>query len=190
MPGNRFLTIAMPTSPNQVLVSVSGQTAFFRLRGRATAAESTGFKSAAEALRGHSHHCFLIDLTECQSMDSTFIGVLAGLSRRVRQDAGDAGYVELINTTPQVRRQLDDLFVLDQFRLTECGVSPGTPYAQIQSGPANKAELCRVMLEAHQTLMDLHCGNVPKFKQVTQFLQEDLEKLGDPAGHSAPPAQA
>ena len=42
----------MATSVNQVLVSVADRAAMFRLRGRATAKESTGFKAAADGLRG------------------------------------------------------------------------------------------------------------------------------------------
>jgi len=84
---------------NQVMVSVAGQTAFFRLRGRATAGESTSFKAAAEGLRAQGLSDVVIDLTECQSMDSTFIGVLAGLSRRLRREGGAAGKVELVNTS-------------------------------------------------------------------------------------------
>jgi anti-sigma B factor antagonist len=168
----------MPTPANQVMVLVVDQTAFFRLRGRATAGESTGFKTAAEGLRSQGLIDFVIDLTECQSMDSTFIGVLTGLSRRLRREGGPAGKVELVNTTPQVRRQLDDLFVLDQFTLTECQLMPGVAYTQVQAGTTNKAELSRLMLDAHQTLMDLNTANIPKFKQVAEFLEQDLRKLG------------
>lgn len=167
----------MATSVNQVLVSVADRAAMFRLRGRATAKESTGFKAAADGLRSRSLAHFVIDLTECESMDSTFIGVLTGLSRRVHRDAGAAGKVELVNPTAVVRRQLDDLFVLDQFTVSECPLAPAG-FEQVPTGTTNKAELCRLMLEAHQTLMDANAANVPKFKQVAEFLEEDLKHLG------------
>lgn len=162
---------------NQVMVAVAADTAFFRLRGQAAAAQSTGFKAAAETLRSQGLRSFVIDLTECQSMDSTFIGVLVGLSRRLRRDRGQPGPVELINTTPQVRRQLDDLFVLDHFTLTECQLEPGAAFEPVQAGPPNKSQLCRLMIEAHQTLMDVHAANIPKFKQVSEFLEQDLQRL-------------
>lgn len=159
---------------NQVLVAVTAETAFFRLRGQATASQSTGFKNAAERLRSQGLASFVIDLTECQSMDSTFIGVLVGLSRRLCRAGGQ---VELINATDQVKRQLDDLFVLDQFRLTQCHLEPGTSYAPVQAVPPNKSDLCRLMLEAHQTLMDANPSNIPKFKLVSEFLEQDLQRL-------------
>jgi len=71
--------------------------------------------------------------------------------------------------------------VLDQFRLTECQLMPGVDYAQVQAGTPNKTELCRLMLDAHQTLMEVNTANIPKFKQVTEFLEQDLRRLG--GGH-------
>ena len=43
---------------------------------------------------------------------------------------------------------------------------------------ATKEEVTRACLEAHQTLMNINPANVPKFKEVSQFLAEDLKKLG------------
>jgi anti-anti-sigma regulatory factor len=169
----------MAATNNQVWVTCSGQDGLFRLRGRATAGESTGFKAAADALLSRGCIRFAIDLSECQSMDSTFIGVLTGLSRRLHA-GGRQGTIDLVNLAPQVRLQLDNLFVLDQFQLVDC--TPTTPdaYQQIPGAPPDKADLCRLMLEAHRTLMDANAANVPKFKQVAEFLEQDLHRLPPP----------
>ena len=42
---------------------------------------------------------------------------------------------------------------------------------------ASKEETTRACLEAHQTLMALNPGNVAKFKDLTQFLAEDLKNM-------------
>jgi hypothetical protein len=45
------------------------------------------------------------------------------------------------------------------------------------SAPApSPTDLSRNCLEAHQTLMNINPANVPKFKDVAQFLEEDLKK--------------
>jgi hypothetical protein len=41
----------------------------------------------------------------------------------------------------------------------------------------DKTQLSRTCLEAHQTLMNINPGNVPKFKEIARFLAEDLKKL-------------
>jgi hypothetical protein len=43
--------------------------------------------------------------------------------------------------------------------------------------PASAVELARTCLKAHQTLMELNPANAQKFKDVAQFLAEDLKRL-------------
>jgi hypothetical protein len=38
-------------------------------------------------------------------------------------------------------------------------------------------EVARTCLEAHRTLMELNPGNAQKFKDVAQFLAEDVKRL-------------
>jgi anti-anti-sigma regulatory factor len=185
--GRRHLPVSalrMAASKNQVWVSCSGRLGLFRLIGRATASESTGFKAATEALTGRGCFRFAIDLSECESMDSTFIGVLTGLSRHVHAGGRDGG-VDLVNLRPQVRLQLDNLYVLDLFQLLEYAPGPDAAFQPVGGAPVAKIDLCRLMLEAHRTLMDASAANVPKFKQVTEFLEQDLRRL-DP--NTPPPA--
>ena len=46
-----------------------------------------------------------------------------------------------------------------------------------QGGPASPVELARTCLKAHLTLMGLSPENEQKFKDVAQFLAEDLKRL-------------
>ena len=43
--------------------------------------------------------------------------------------------------------------------------------------PASAVELARTCLKAHQTLIELNPANAQKFKDVAQFLAEDLKRL-------------
>ena len=54
----------------------------------------------------------------------------------------------------------------------------------LDPSPANgdRKEISRTCLEAHQTLMDINPANVPKFKEVAQFLAEDLKKMEEKPG--------
>lgn len=169
----------MPNQPANVEVAVLNAAVLFRVTGRATAAVSGAFKTASDQLRLQGHRRFLLDLTLCQSMDSTFIGVLTGLSRRLRSPSDERarGSVELVNLTPTVREQIDNLFVLDQFVVRDCRTEAPAGFETVQKEPDNKLDLCRLMLEAHQTLMDANPANVPKFKQVAQFLHDDLNRM-------------
>ncbi|HNQ87337.1 MAG TPA: STAS domain-containing protein [Verrucomicrobiota bacterium] len=175
----------MTDAGTRLMVAVCEGTGFFRVCGRATAKESGVFKEAAEGLRGQGLGHLVLDLSRCDSMDSTFIGVLAGLSRRLRTDAAGGGRIELVNLNPLVREQLDNLYVLELFLLTESAAAPGVGYDRLTARPTDKAELCRLMLDAHQTLMAVNPANIPRFRQVTEYLEQDLRRSGPDSARGA-----
>ena len=74
---------------------------------------------------------------------------------------------------------LENLGVLHLFRIA---AGPLTVPAQTEArahNPINpsKEELTHACIEAHQTLMEIHPQNVSRFKEVTQFMAEDLKRL-------------
>ena len=52
-----------------------------KVTGAANFNSSPGFKTVANQLCVNSGHVLLLDLTDCVTMDSTFLGVLARLSQ-------------------------------------------------------------------------------------------------------------
>ena len=54
-----------------------------------------------------------------------------------------------------------------------------TPIGINEAGPcsASKLDIARTSLAAHELLMALHPANVDKFKDVAEFLAEDLKRL-------------
>ncbi len=45
------------------------------------------------------------------------------------------------------------------------------------SASRDRKEISRTCLEAHEALMRINPNNIPKFKEVAQFLAEDLKKM-------------
>jgi anti-anti-sigma regulatory factor len=166
----------MANLPANLLVAVGESLVCFKLVGRANFTTSVDFKKVAEALRLRGHTRFLLDLTGCLAMDSTFLGVLSGLAQRLADTPGGAEKITLVNAGPRITDFLDNLGVLHWFQLvTQDGSVNGT-YEAVAASAATKAELSRVSLEAHQTLMDLNPANIPRFKDVARFLAEDLKQ--------------
>ena len=67
--------MAIPSA--NLLVLVGSNFACVKISGRANFASSPDFKTLIEQLtqKGYTH--FIVDLSECVLMDSTFLGVLA-----------------------------------------------------------------------------------------------------------------
>ncbi|HEU5069233.1 MAG TPA: STAS domain-containing protein [Verrucomicrobiae bacterium] len=162
----------MSTSSATLMVLACGHFACVQIHGRANFASALDFKSLCNGLREEHFDRYLIDLTDCTLMDSTFLGVLSGFG--LRQPG-----VELLNPNPRITELLDNLGVLHLFQVTHGPLKLPSPPTSSAPTPLNpsKIELKEASLEAHQTLMSICSDNVPKFKELTQFLAEDLKRL-------------
>jgi anti-anti-sigma regulatory factor len=170
----------MSTPSAKMLVMVGEQFACIRIIGRATFTSSVDFKTLTNDLREKGCNYFVLDLSECVLMDSTFLGVLAGLGLKL--SGGDGGQpphgVELFNPSPRITELLETLGVLHLFKLTQGAFTPPTPTQPLEHTAANpsKEEVTQTCIEAHQTLINLSPANAARFKDVTQFLAEGAKK--------------
>lgn len=171
----------MSGSPGKMLVYAGEQFACVRIIGRANFTSSIDFRTLVNELRQKNYCFFVLDLSECALMDSTFLGVLAGFGLKMSGAQPDAAApaIELLNPNARIAELLENLGVLHLFRLTQGTLAPpaGTEAREHCPTTPEKEEIQSACLEAHQTLMEIHPGNVPKFKDLTQFLAEDLKKL-------------
>src|ERR1051326_8616003 len=69
----------MKTPVPNLVVSVGDKNAWIRISGRASFNSSVDFKLLVNNLSQKGFSRFVLDLTDCPLMDSTFLGVLAGL---------------------------------------------------------------------------------------------------------------
>ena len=168
------------TSPS-LCIAVLEKTAFIKVPGRANFASSMDLKTVVNELRDRGIGEFILDLHDCVTMDSTFLGVLAGLVLRGGvQPGAEARNIELLNPNPRVLELVENLGVLDYFRVKREEVPSTLIFEATENLPErSKEETTRNCLEAHQTLMNINPANIPKFKEVTQFMAEDLKKMSD-----------
>jgi len=163
------------------MVLVGKRFACVKIAGRANFNVSIEFKTLLTELWQKGFSCFVIELSECSLMDSTFLGVLAGFGLKMSQPADHSPphLVELLNPNARITELLENLGVLHLFNISQGPLS--TPEAVEARSPetaqSSRAEVTRACLEAHQTLMEINPQNVARFKEVTKFLAEDLQKL-------------
>jgi anti-anti-sigma regulatory factor len=170
----------MATSPANLSVLVGKNFACVKIAGRANFCSSPDFKTLLAELvhRGYGH--FIIDLSECVLMDSTFLGILVqfGLKLNSASRAGQPG-IELFNANVRVIELLENLGTLQLFKTLSGAlnlpddVKTCTP----ESIHPTHEQIARTSLEAHQALMAMNPENVARFKDVTKFLAEDLANI-------------
>jgi anti-anti-sigma regulatory factor len=163
------------------LVLVGKRFACIKIVGRANFTLSIDFKALLVGLRQEGYNYFVIELSECLLMDSTFLGVLAGLGLKMSQPDGNSPPcpVELRNPNARVTELIENVGVLHLFRVRHGPLSAPEALEACATETMNpsREEITRACLEAHQTLMEINPENVSRFKEVTRFLAEDLQKL-------------
>jgi len=159
---------------------------FVRVMGRGTFQNSQPLRRFAQEMIERGHHDFVMDLAECRGMDSTFLGVLAGIGLRLAKN-GQTGKVRVINANA---RNVESLKTLGLDRLLDMVTAtldpalhpvpavfhflPGTDLAQSHS--LDLGATAEAMLEAHTDLIRTNECNEPKFRDVTRTLRERIER--------------
>jgi anti-sigma B factor antagonist len=160
------------------------RSACIRISGRANFGLSLQFRKLLQHLRACGHARVLLDLSQCQFMDSTFLGVLAHEASNMSHTimGGIQTGMELMNANANVREIIHDLGVAHLVRFAELDLGR-EHFEDVPEGGASKEEFTRTCLEAHELLMALHPANVEKFRDVARFFAEELKKTsGDGCG--------
>ncbi len=162
-------------------VAIVESSVWIKISGRATFTSSLDLKNLVTALwqRGYRH--FVLDLCECIIMDSTFLGVLAGIGLNFAEsnERGVSCSVEIANPNSRISDVLENLGVAHLFKIIHANNPDAETFAPLAHDAAavSRVEVTRNCLEAHKILMKINPANVGKFKDVAQFLAEDLKKL-------------
>lgn len=180
----------MNDQENGIGVGCTKDGVYVRVVGRGTFQNSQPLRRFAMEMIEHGRRMFTVDIAQCPNMDSTFLGVLAGIGLRL-QRLGDhpAGRLQVVNVSP---RNLDLIQTLGLGRLLEVhpgngqGTIPPPPGLELELLPESdiehqtkaldKNETTNLMLQAHDNLVKADEHNAPKFRSVTKFLRETLER--------------
>jgi anti-sigma B factor antagonist len=175
------------TQPPSILVGTRNRTVCVRVEGRGSFLNSTGLKEFAREMTNRGFREFVLDLKECPVMDSTFMGTMAGIALRLRE----IGQGELRVTNLNERNRdllanlgLDQLFTMEGPGGSEEGpagapvVTPVVPQTPLEAQPVDKAEQAQTMIEAHEACIEANPANAAKFKDVLEYLKQDLHLVG------------
>jgi anti-sigma B factor antagonist len=160
------------------------QTAVIRVEGRGSFRISPPMKQFIhQVINTRSAERIIVDMSDCTGMDSTFMGVLAGLACYIKSKP-DFQF-KLINLSEKNKKLLITLGVdrVVDYSLSTTGedeelLSKQTSGTQtLEPDFSNKLEAAKTTLEAHKTLVDINPDNYDKFKSVLEFLQNDVNSL-------------
>jgi len=152
-----------------VQVGVAGDAVWVRVAGRGTFQNSTGLKDFASEMTRRGHREFVVDLRECELMDSTFMGTLAGIALRL----GNGGKLRVVRANPRCRQVMRNLG-LDRVVIVEdepSAAAPDSPFRDAEGNPPREAKRDAI-IEAHENLVAANPENEVRFKDVIEFLKQ------------------
>jgi anti-sigma B factor antagonist len=168
------------TTPSSIQVGFDDQMVWVRVTGRGSFQNSTPLKEFAKEMLSRGYRRFTVDLQECPVMDSTFMGTLAGIALKL--DAGE-GTVRVVRLNERNHSLLANLGLDQLLQLEPLGAvgdvdsGPQGEVKDLVIVPEDKATQARTMLEAHEAVVDANPLNESKFKDVLEFLRQDVGRL-------------
>ena len=161
-----------------ILVGCSQKVVCIRVQGKGSFQNSTGIKDFAAAMILRGHRDFVVDLAGCPVMDSTFMGTLAGVAHRLLR-LGQGGlhivHANERNTSLLEGLGLDQIVSLDG-RDAPLLDEPVETENALPAAPTDKRTTTETMIAAHQALVDADPDNLCKFKDVLDYLKQDLRR--------------
>jgi len=159
------------SAPSSILVGNLGRTVWVKVDGRGTFQNSPGVKEFVKQMIQRGHRDFVVDLAGCELMDSTFMGTLAGVALRLRE-IGQGG-LRTVNVNDRNASLLENLG-LDQLFSVEAGPAASAPETLQQAVADSEKDAKGTVLEAHEALIEADAHNAVKFKDVVEYLRQEL----------------
>lgn len=165
-----------PAKPT-FLVDAYADPVVVRIEGRASFANSGSLKDFVAEMIRQGKTRFVVDFSACTSMDSTFLGVLAGAALELRRLA-PPGTLTLARVGERNLELIRNLG-LHRLALVDAGGHPMDFRGGAQALDAkakNEIESARLVLEAHENLVHADAANAAKFQDVLAFLRNRVGK--------------
>ena len=162
---------------SSIQVGVNGPAVWVKVEGKGSFLNSGNLKEFAREMLNRGYREFVIDLADCAMMDSTFMGTMASVALRLKElGRGHLHVVHCGNRSQELLSGLglDQIFDIHANGTTapECEALKGA--STDRSRDTKKREQAQTMLEAHEALCKAASENLFRFKDVLDYLKQDL----------------
>lgn len=161
---------------SSIQVGVNGPVVWVRVEGKGSFLNSGSFKQFGREMVDRGYRDFVIDLQDCAMMDSTFMGTMAGLALRLKE-IGE-GRMRVVHCGERSRELLSGLGLDQLFQISGNGATAPSCHTLARKEEVapeqRKQEQAKDILDAHEALCEAAPQNVLRFKDVLEFLKQDL----------------
>ena len=118
----------------------------------------------------------VVDLTECEGMDSTNLGLLAEIGRLSTDRFGRKASI-LVPEGGRMMRNLKVTGFDSLFAILDVNTPIRGELEPLREVSDSELSVARMLLEAHQALSDMNDSNKLMFKSVVEALESDVARL-------------
>jgi anti-anti-sigma factor len=178
--------IAVPQAASIFVSHFANKVAWIRVAGKGNLHNSPRLLSFAKCMISKGEARLVVDLEDCPVMDSTFMGTLTGISRRLKKL--DGGMLEVINANERNVELIESLgldFILTLDTDGSCWKSERQAISkqfrdaaiehELEPEELSKEEKTEFILEAHENLTEANPENIPRFEDVICYLKQEAE---------------
>ena len=161
---------------SSIQVGVNGDAVWVKVEGKGSFLNSGNLKEFTREMVNRGYREFVVDLENCAMMDSTFMGTMAGVALRLKELGH--GHLHVVHCGERSRNLLMGLGLDQIFDIHSNGTA--APQCELlarekANGSAEeKKKVSADMLDAHQALCDVAPENLSRFKDVLDYLKQDL----------------
>jgi anti-anti-sigma factor len=162
---------------SSIQVGVNGQAVWVKVEGKGNFLNSGNLKEFAREMVSRGYREFVVDLEKCVMMDSTFMGTMAGVALRLKELGH--GHLHVVHCGERSRNLLSGLGLDQIFSIhangetaPACELLPNETRAEPS---IQKQQQAQQMLDAHEALCEAAPENFSKFKDVLDYLKQDLK---------------
>ena len=162
---------------SSIQVGVNGPAVWVKVEGKGSFLNSGNLKEFAREMLNRGYREFVIDLAHCAMMDSTFMGTMASVALRLKELGH--GHLHVVHCGRRSQELLSGLGLDQIFDIHANGsTAPECEALERDSKDeqqgTKKQEQAETMLEAHEALCEAAPENLFRFKDVLEYLKQDL----------------
>lgn len=164
---------------SSIKVGVDDPAVWVRVEGKGSFLNSGSLKEFSKEMVNRGYREFIFDLDKCVMMDSTFMGTMAGIALRLKELG--QGHLRVVHCGQRSRDLLSGLGLDQIFSIQANGVAAPQCQQLTKSNDSGegapelqKQHQAKTMLEAHEALCEAAPKNFTRFKDVLDYLKQDL----------------
>ncbi len=150
------------------LVKIAGNSAFLKIVGKASYLNCRNVNDFFTMVSEKCCKNLYIDFIECTGMDSTFMGMIAGVALRLRKNQAET---TLLNLKDRNLQLIENLGIYKLVNIKDCVDNYDIDKTLETSSVSGES-----MLEAHENLIKTDSSNLEKFEDVISFLKKEVEQ--------------